>query len=81
MRDAESRPRCAAGTAIVRSPAQLSPQLTIGTPDANGKQARGVASARIDVMRGDPATLEDEADVSIQLGDAGRVSPQQPLRL
>lgn len=48
-------------------PAQLSPRLTIGTPDANGKQARGVASARIDVMRGDPATLEDEADVSIQL--------------
>jgi Tol biopolymer transport system component len=48
-------------------PAQLSPRLTIGTPDVNGKQARGSASARIAVERGDPSTLEDEADVSVQL--------------
>jgi len=49
-------------------PAQLSPRLTIGTPDVNARQARGSASARLAVMRGDPATLDDEADVSIKLG-------------
>jgi hypothetical protein len=41
--------------------------LTIGTPDANGRVARTVASLRMHVVTGNPATSADEADVQLQL--------------
>ena len=50
------------------TPAQYSQELTIGAADANGRPTRGAASARIAVIRGNPATTDDEADVSIRLG-------------
>ena len=55
-----AKPSCA-------PPAQVSQQLTVGTPDANGRQARGRSSARVSVRHGNPATLDDEADVAIKL--------------
>jgi hypothetical protein len=39
--------------------------LTVGTPDSNGKAAQSIGSVRFGVIRGDPATSEDEADVRI----------------
>jgi hypothetical protein len=44
-------------------PQQRSSYLTVGTPDANGAQPNSVASERIDVLAGNPATPADEADV------------------
>ena len=49
-------------------PVEASSELTIGTADANNKPTRGVASARIYTIVGNPGTLDDEADVAIQLG-------------
>ncbi len=46
-------------------PAQSSPNVTVGSPDANGAPANAVASARYGVIVGAPATPADEADVSI----------------
>jgi hypothetical protein len=46
-------------------PAQTSSQLTIGTLDANGQTANGIASARYDVIPGNAVTPENEADVSV----------------
>jgi hypothetical protein len=48
-------------------PAQMSAQLTVGTPDANGAAAKSVGSARLKTVTGNPATLADEADVRISL--------------
>ena len=44
-------------------PTPLSQHLTVGTPDANGRPAKAVGVVRYSVVRGDPATTEDEADV------------------
>jgi endoglycosylceramidase len=41
--------------------------LTVGTPDSNGKAAKSIGNARFDVITGDSATTEDEADVRIAL--------------
>ena len=49
-------------------PVESSSLLTIGTADANNKPTRGFGSARIYTIVGNPGTLEDEADVAVQLG-------------
>jgi hypothetical protein len=46
-------------------PAQLSPYLTIGTPDANGKPVNATGVIRYSVILGDVTTTADEADVRI----------------
>jgi hypothetical protein len=46
-------------------PAQASSFLTVGSPDANGATANAIASAKFDVLAGDPATAADEADVKV----------------
>ena len=48
-------------------PAQASQDLTIGTPDVNGRPTAGEAYVRFAVIPGNPATQADDADVSIQL--------------
>ena len=49
-------------------PAQSSPNLTVGSPDANGAVANSSMFARYGVMVGSPATPADEADVAIEIG-------------
>jgi hypothetical protein len=39
----------------------------VGTPDANGKEARSVGTVRVTVIPGDPSTHADEADVLLRL--------------
>lgn len=46
-------------------PAPVSDFLTVGTPDANGRPAKGVGRVLFAVKNGDPATAADEADVRI----------------
>jgi hypothetical protein len=48
-------------------PTQASQLLTVGTADSNGRPTRSVGYARIQVLRGDPATHLDEADVRVSL--------------
>ena len=48
-------------------PEQVSPELTVGSPDANGKVASSNGVARLDVVLGNPATPADEADVQVAL--------------
>jgi hypothetical protein len=57
-------------------PQPASDHLTVGTPDANGETANSVGVALLRVLPGDPATIEDEADVALELsiGDV-RVAP------
>ena len=43
-----------------------SDQLTVGTPDSNGRQANSVGFARLRTVLGDPSTPADEADVAIE---------------
>ena len=47
-------------------PTQASDFLTVGTLDANGQQAQGVASLRLDAIQGDISTPADEADVRLR---------------
>jgi hypothetical protein len=49
------------------SPAGTSSFLTIGTPDANGAANNSRGFVAYGVRRGDPATLANEADVSIRV--------------
>jgi TolB protein len=46
-------------------PAEASPNLTLGTPDANGAAANMVGSVRLKAIPGNPATPENEADVNV----------------
>jgi hypothetical protein len=46
-------------------PAQRSSELTIGTPDANGRLVNSVGSVQMKVINGDPLTSVDEADVRL----------------
>ena len=46
-------------------PAQTSPNLTVGTADANGKQAAGRSYLKARALKGNPATPADEADVKL----------------
>jgi hypothetical protein len=48
-------------------PVQATSSVTVGTPDANGNQARSVGSVTIAAVPGDPSTHEDEADVTLRL--------------
>jgi hypothetical protein len=49
-------------------PSQASSNLTIGTPDANGKGANARASVLFGVAPGNPSTPADEAEVGIVVG-------------
>ncbi|MGH2980110.1 MAG: hypothetical protein ACRDLQ_10830, partial [Solirubrobacterales bacterium] len=55
-------------------PAQRSSHVTVGTPDANGRPARSIGSARLRVVPGDPGTPANEADVpmSVSITDVRR---------
>jgi hypothetical protein len=46
-------------------PAQSSDQLTVGSPDANGKPTASIGWLRANVNVGDPLTPEDESDVGL----------------
>jgi CSLREA domain-containing protein len=46
-------------------PQLISDQLTIGTPELNGKPVQSVGFARMRTLTGIPATPEDEADIAI----------------
>jgi hypothetical protein len=45
--------------------ARVSSFLTVGTPDANGAPAQGIAWLRMKAVLGDDGTLADEADVEL----------------
>ena len=74
-------------------PAQVSQQLTVGTPDANGAAANFVGHARLAARPGDPAAPGDQADVALAvnavdvrrrsgLGDyTGELALRLPLRI
>jgi hypothetical protein len=47
------------------SPSQRSTELTVGTPDANGRAASSTGSVQMRVLAGDPLTTADEADVRL----------------
>jgi TolB protein len=47
---------------------QTSPNLSMGSPDANGAAANFVGFVRLDVHPGNPATPADEADVVVRVG-------------
>ena len=49
------------------SPVQGSAQLTVGTPDSNGKPARSVGYAKLKAIPGAASTHPDEADVRLEL--------------
>jgi hypothetical protein len=49
------------------SPTQASPNLTLGTPDANGKPAKSVGFATLTTKTGNPSTAADEADVRLRV--------------
>ena len=46
-------------------PVQSSPNLTVGTPDANGAAANATGFVRVAPIPGNPGTPADEADVSL----------------
>lgn len=48
-------------------PVQSSPNVTVGSPEANGPVANSVASARYTAKVGNPATPADEADVKVKV--------------
>jgi hypothetical protein len=49
------------------APDRTSPNLTVGTFDANGQAPKSVGNARLSVVRGDPSTPADESDVKVQV--------------
>ncbi len=49
------------------SPDQASPNLTVGTPDANGRGANSIGAVRLATIVGNPSTPEDEADVQVEV--------------
>ena len=57
-------------------PQRVSPRLTVGSPDANGKPANSIGFARMDVLPGDPMNPADEADVqlTVSITDVRKVS-------
>jgi hypothetical protein len=46
-------------------PTQTSPYLSVGTADVNGKPTAGVSRLLVKVLKGDPLTPADEADVKL----------------
>jgi WD40 repeat protein len=61
--DRQHGPPLAAGSCS--SPQQKSDFLSLGTLDSNGQPAKFRGLARFDVLRGNPATYADEADVKV----------------
>jgi hypothetical protein len=49
------------------SPDQASPNLTVGTPDANGRASNSVGFVRLAAIVGTPSTPADEADVKVDV--------------
>ena len=49
------------------SPDQASPNLTVGTPDANGQTANSIGAVRLATVPGVASTPEDEADVKVEV--------------
>ncbi|MGH2978748.1 MAG: acetylxylan esterase [Solirubrobacterales bacterium] len=49
------------------APDAMSPNLTVGTPDANGGTAHSVGAVRLATVVGVPGTPEDEADVKVDV--------------
>lgn len=49
------------------SPQQSSGYLTVGTNDANQRPPQSTGTARMDVLLGDPATPQNEADIALQV--------------
>jgi hypothetical protein len=49
-------------------PAQASDELSLGTPDSNGKPVKGTGQVRYKTLRGNLGTPADEADMQIRLG-------------
>ena len=49
------------------SPDQTSPNLTVGTPDANGLGANSIGMARLATIVGSPSTPGDQADVTVDV--------------
>jgi hypothetical protein len=49
------------------SPDPMSPNLTVGTFDANGQTAKSVGAVKLSTVVGDPDTETDEADVKVQV--------------
>ena len=48
------------------TPTQEPGELTVGSPDANGRPAKSVSYLRVNPLRGDPSTSADEADVRLR---------------
>lgn len=48
-------------------PQRVSENLTVGTPDANGRPAASLGFMRLATVTGDPSTPADEADVAVSL--------------
>jgi predicted acyl esterase len=48
-------------------PSQVSPNLTVGSPDANGAPVNSIGSVRLDAIAGNPLTPADEADVQLRV--------------
>jgi glucose/arabinose dehydrogenase/PKD repeat protein len=46
-------------------PVLASSYLTVGTPDANGRPPKSIGWVRFKVVRGDPSTPQNEADVAL----------------
>jgi len=55
------------GVAACNPPVPSSGELTVGTPDFNGKPPRSQGSMTLAIRIGDPATSEDEADVAVRV--------------
>jgi hypothetical protein len=49
------------------SPDQASPNLTVGTPDANGLGANSLGMVRLGTIVGSPSTPGDQADVKVDV--------------
>ncbi len=60
------------------TPKLASRQLSVGTTDANGAEARFTGTARLSVAPGDPATATDDADVRFDM-DVSDVRVKQDL--
>ena len=55
------------GSQSCSPPVQWSQNLTVGTPDANGKVVQSIGFVRLVVRPGDPDTAANEADVDVQV--------------
>jgi hypothetical protein len=60
-------------------PAQASPNLTVGTPDANGAQSNSIGYVRLDARPGAAGAPDDaDADIAVSLTDVRCAAPISP---